>query len=472
MRTVPLGLQSNDRDFESLSVERLINCYIEQSAQSSVSPVPIVGTPGHDLEFTVGTGPIRGAIRWNGNRYIVSGSELYKVTDSNEATVLGSVAGTGQTDLRAMRSAVVFVSGGRYYHTDGVTLTDQALPAFVGIDGASLTPGSLTVINGSAIIGFKGTDQYTWTQPNEPDNIDGVDIATAERKTDETIRVYSDNNELLLFGRDSLEIKYDSGQATGRWQSVGSGLVERGCSAFGSIATMDNTTVWLGDDLSLYRLNGRSPQRISTHWFEYQVQRFSTVSDAVAFGHTWNGHKFYTISFPSEGRTFCIDLNTGLPHERRTWGLPYYRGCVSVPGMENQSLIGSAFDGQVLRQSEDVYQESGDYIERLVRTPYLYSENGEPLAVSLVGLIMDTGRAVQGTDLSESDLMMRYTNDGRNWSSERTESLGDIGRYGIKVRWRQLGQSQTGRRAFEFRQTASVPFRIVRGFASVDVGQS
>ena len=54
--------------------QRAINVYLEMDNASPRAPVALYGTPGLVLRQTLGTSPVRGAIRQGTNSYWVSGN--------------------------------------------------------------------------------------------------------------------------------------------------------------------------------------------------------------------------------------------------------------------------------------------------------------------------------------------------------------------------------------------------------------
>jgi hypothetical protein len=77
---------------------------------------------------------------------------------------------------------------------------------------------------------------------------------------------------------------------------------------------------WLGTDARgqgiVYRANGYTGVRVSTHAIEWQIQQYGNISDAVAYTYQQDGHAFYVISFPTGNATWVYDVATQAWHER------------------------------------------------------------------------------------------------------------------------------------------------------------
>lgn len=58
------------------------------------------GAPGRRLFATIGAGPIRGAQTINGTGYVVSGGELYQLSRTGVATLIGGIPGTGRVTIQ------------------------------------------------------------------------------------------------------------------------------------------------------------------------------------------------------------------------------------------------------------------------------------------------------------------------------------------------------------------------------------
>jgi hypothetical protein len=95
---------------------------------------------------------------------------------------------------------------------------------------------------------------------------------------------------------------------------------EIGCIAPFSVAKLDNGIFWLGADARgqgiVYRANGYTAQRVSTHAIEWQIQQYENMTDAIAYTYQQDGHAFYVLIFPSANTTWVFDVATSAWHER------------------------------------------------------------------------------------------------------------------------------------------------------------
>jgi hypothetical protein len=70
---------------------------------------------------------------------------------------------------------------------------------------------------------------------------------------------------------------YNTGAADFPFERQGNAFIERGCIDRDSIVKLDNGTFFVGDDRIVYKLDGYTPCRVSTHAVE------KTLSEASWF---------------------------------------------------------------------------------------------------------------------------------------------------------------------------------------------
>ena len=113
---------------------------------------------------------------------------------------------------------------------------------------------------------------------------------------------------------------YDYGGPDFPLQRIQGAYNEIGCVAAYSVAKLDNGVFWLGADARgegiVYRTNGYTGVRISTHAVEWQIQQYASMSDAVAYTYQQDGHAFYVLNFPTANTTWVYDAATQAWHER------------------------------------------------------------------------------------------------------------------------------------------------------------
>src|SRR5699024_561105 len=99
--------------------------------------------------------------------------------------------------------------------------------------------------------------------------------------------------------------------------------IEVGCASGFTIQRLDNSVFWLGNDGVVYRLDGYTPKRISTHAMEQQIQR-GRMADAYAMAWSDRGHAVYYLTLP-DGQTWGYDAASREWARRESYGLSFWR---------------------------------------------------------------------------------------------------------------------------------------------------
>jgi hypothetical protein len=312
-----------------------------------------------------------------------------------------------------------------------------------------------------------------------------------------------DHREVWLFGQNSVEVWYNSGDADFPLSRIQGAFNEIGCAATFSIAKMDNSLFWLGADVRgqgvVYRANGYSGQRVSTHAVEWQIQQYGTISDAIGYTYQQDGHSFYVLTFPSANATWVLDLTTNSWHERAAYNgatgefLRHRSNCQAT--FNNEVVVGDYDNGNLYAFDLNIYADDGQtqrwlrswraispgdndlkrtahhsltldceagvgidsdavYIELLAETgDVLLTETGSEI------VIFDEP-AVQGAN---AEVMLRWSDDGgHTWSNEYWRSMGKVGQYGYRTIWRRLGMTVKLRdRVYELSGTDPVKITIM-----------
>ena len=108
----------------------------------------------------------------------------------------------------------------------------------------------------------------------------------------------------------------------------------------------------------------------------------------------------------------------------------------------NMNLAGDRELGLVYIQSLSLYSDNGDEIIRVRISPH-YQDEKKLLTFSVFELDVEAGRALQSGQGDNTNIMMRYSDDGGfTWSNERWVSIGRVGRYIQRARWTRLGSAR------------------------------
>jgi hypothetical protein len=137
-------------------------------------------------------------------------------------------------------------------------------------------------------------------------------------------------------------------------------------------------------------VTGYQSQIISTSQIEYQIQNYSTKSDAIGYAYTQEGHSFYVLTFPTEGKTWCYDITTGIWHTRSsglTGGRHRSNCCIYFAG---KNIVGDYVNGNLYELDLDTYTDFGSTIQRR-RTAQVVHNNRKRLFHSQLEIEFESG---------------------------------------------------------------------------------
>ena len=478
----------------------MVNLFPEIVPEAGKEPAFLQRAPGLRKLATIGNGPIRGLWEYNGFMYVVSGNQVYKVNSSYTATLLGTVANASGPVSMVDNGTQLFIAcnGPSYIYNDITNVFQQITdPDF---------PGAVTVgyLDGYFVFNEPNSQRIWVTSILDGLSVDPLDFASAEGSPDGVVGIIVDHRELWVLGTNSVEVWYDAATQGFPLERIQGAFNELGCAAPYSIAKMDNGVFWLGKDARgqgiVYRANGYTGTRISTHAVEWHIQQYGNLSDTIGYTYQQDGHSFYVLVFPSADTTWVYDVATQAWHERAGFtngSFTRHRGNCQV-FFNNDVTIGDYQNGNIYAFDLDVYADDGQ-IQRWLRTwralptgqnnlkrsaqhtlqldcetgvgltgsmieetIYLQTQEGEYLITENGDYLIEEQKTpiTQGSD---PQVMLRWSDDGgHTWSSEHWAGIGKIGEYGRRVFWRRLGMTMKIRdRVYELSMTDPVKIAIM-----------
>ena len=471
MQTPILGASYVARSVNAAD-NRLVNLFPEATADGGKTAGFFNRTPGLKFQQTIGTGPIRAlwAHQTNGSDfYVVSGTEFYKVTGLTATpTKLGDVTGTGQVSI-ADNGTQIFLA----CNPDGF-IYNEVTNVFAKITDPDFT-GAVTVgyLDGYFVYNEPNSQKLWVTQLLDGTSVNPLDFASAEGSPDGLVAVNINHREAWLFGTDSVEVWYDAGLADFPLTQIQGAFNEIGCVAAFSIAKLDNALFWLGTDARgqgiVYRANGYTGVRVSTHAIEYAIAQYGNISDAVAYTYQQEGHAFYVLTFPTGNATWVYDVSTQSWHERAGWNTSLgqftrHRSNCQCNFLGN-TVVGDYENGNIYTLDLSVYADNGG-IQKWLRSWRALPTGTNNLRRSSqhsLQLDCESGTGLNTGQGSDPEIMLRWSDDGgHTWSNEHLSKMGKIGQYYRRVFWRKLGMTLKLRdRVYEISQTDPVKAVIV-----------
>ena len=444
---------------------RMVNLFPEIVPEGGKEAAWLQRAPGLRLLTVLGSGPIRGLWTFNGKGYAVSGNILYQLDDTWTATSKGTIAGLSQVTMtdNGTRMFIAADSFGYIYDSNTDVLT-RLTTDFYGAVGCGFLDGWF-VFN-------QPNSQIFWAMDSTGSVIDPLYFASAEGSPDNLVTLIVDHREIWLFGTNSVEVWYDAGLPDFPMARIQGAFNEIGCLAPYSVAKLDNGLFWLGTDARgngiVYRSKGYSGERVSTHAVEWQIQQYTTLSDAVAYTYQQDGHSFYVLNFPTANTTWVYDVATGAWHERAGWengAFTRHRGNCQM-NFNNTIVIGDYVSGGIYAYDLNVYTEAGGVQKWLRSWRALPTGQNDLNRTTQHSLQLDcqSGVGLSGIGQgSNPQVMLRWSDDGgHTWSNEHWKSMGKIGQTGYRTIWRRLGMTLKLRdRVYEISGTDPVKIAIM-----------
>jgi hypothetical protein len=467
MKTPILGSSYVTRSINAADA-RMVNLFPEIIAEGGLEPAFLNRAPGLRLLATIGNGPIRGLWDFSPDSttaFVVSGNQLFKIDTSYTPTLLGTVAGTGPVSMADNGTQLFIAANGPGYIYNNTTnvfsqITD---PDF---------PGAVTVgyLDGYFVFNEPNSQRIWITSLLDGLSVDPLDFVSAEGSPDDVTGIIVDHREVWVMGTNSVEVWYNAGTADFPLQRIQGAFNEIGCISPYSLAKLDNGVFWLGSDARgkgiVYRANGYTGTRISTHAVEWQIQQYNDVADAVAYTYQQDGHAFYVLIFPSANTTWVYDVATQAWHERAGFvngNFTRHRSNCQM-AFNNNIVVGDFENGNIYAFDLEDYSDNGQ-IQKWLRTwRALPTGQNNFKRTAQHSLQLNCGAGVgknigQGSD---PQVMLRWSDDGgHTWSNEHWAPLGRIGAYGRRTFWRRMGMTLKLRdRVFELSGTDPVKIAI------------
>src|SRR3990167_4212454 len=478
MKTPILGSSYIARSVNAAD-NRMVNLFPEVVPEGGKEPAFLNRCPGLLFLATVGTGPIRGL--WTNATeylYVVSGTKFYRVSVyTYTATELGTMDNTygNQVSIADNGSSLFLANVDTAYNYNYLTNT------FTDVSGAANFPGAVTVdyLEGFFLFNQPGSSIIWWSTDGL--TFDATDFRLAVSSPDIVNSIAVNGDELWVFGNTSIEVWYYNQNPTTPFGPVpGSYTTTIGSVSDYAVSKMDNSLYWLGQSaqggLMVYRSEGYTGKRISTHSVEWQLQQY-VISPVVAqytlsYSYQQDGHSFFVLVFPNEDTTWVYDASTQAWHERcgfvggeftrhRGNCQAFWRGSNGVTG-GSMTVIGDYANGNIYSLDLDTYEDNGETQKWLRSWRALPPGQNNLTRTAHHSLQLDCEAGVGTVGTGDPEIMLRWSDDGgHTWSNELTRAMGigSIGEYNKRVIWRRLGMTMKLRdRVYEI--SGSDPVKI------------
>lgn len=247
-----------------------------------------------------------GTVYTAGNRGVLNGTDLVTMARNNKA---------GTPDM------VVVTADGAFNMTVGGAPTSFA-------DADLPQPNSVVFFKGYFI--FTSRDGRLFSTGLNAVTVDALAFQRTDFRSDDLLRAVAFGDMLFAFGTASCEVYRDVGSSP--FPLAFTTAIPRGLLAPFAVAGFEegwaSALIWAADDGVIYRLNGSTPERISTPAVERAIEALADKSTLAASVYMASGHPVWCLSSPSW--TWCYDVSTGWWHERKSYGFDRWRASCSV----------------------------------------------------------------------------------------------------------------------------------------------
>lgn len=425
---VPFAIATSQARNKKGNNETLVNMFADTMPPNAKSSVVLLGTAGWTLYTTVEQAPIIGMHYFKSDLYVVTKTSVYQIRYSdNFITNIGTVDFSTVDSISIADNGIdIVIVGGNGYYTDGVTVTEITDVAYYPSDTVTFQDGYF-IFNRSGTNQFFISDLYAIT-------FNATMYASAEGSPDNIIGLLSVNQKVYIFGTESIEVWYNSGDALFPFDRIQGSFSLRGCINYKTIATSNNTVYWVGNDNVVYAMNGYTPTPISTSAIEYRLATRG-VKDFRAFTHNEEGHHFYVLTIDGD-TTLAYDAKTNLWHTRESLGSTW--GLRNMVANEKGVWVGAdVSSGNIYYVGLDYHTENGQTILRTAETSP-FSNGVDYFTLSKFELDMETGKSLPN---AEDTITLSFSDDGGvEFKNDHVISLGAQGERKKRVIWRRLGR--------------------------------
>lgn len=444
-----------------VSSRTLVNCYLE----SALGRPAIYGGPGYNARVTLPTGPVRGVHAFGDVLVAVGGNRLYTVTQGGAATDRGQIDGAEPVSMADNGFEVMIVARDedKSYLWDGTTLEEIT-------DDGFFVASSVAFLDQYFITSIKGTGRFQISDLVDGSSWSALDVATAESLPDNLLRVFVDNRDLLLWGTQSAESQYNSGNANFPF-SRAQMFFQLGLAGRDSIASVDNTVAFLANDGTVRVVRGGTPVIISTPAIANEIAGWTDKGLARAFAFSLRNHQFWVLRHPDG----CVIWDASAPmqdawHIRRSYGLNTWNigYAVSIWG---ETILADYTAGKLYTLDADTHTEASEPLIRYVATEPLGP--GSYFTLNELELMIEPGVGINGGQGEDPKVWAELSrNGGKTYGARMERRIGARGEHDKRIVWDGgFGQFRPEGGVVAFGMSDPAPFVVKGAMADFTVDQ-
>ncbi|MCX7319250.1 MAG: packaged DNA stabilization protein, partial [Hyphomicrobiales bacterium] len=332
---------------------RLINCYAEPIGEGGRATAVRHRSPGLvNFGTTIRSG-FRGMIEIQGNLYASLANRLVRFSSAGgAATDVGVLNGT-KKGFFARNNAV---TPDRWFvDPDGniaIFTTSSVTNAWPDVDLPAVN--STCSVNGYGV--FTTGSGQAWATDLNSTAVNALSFGTAQSKPDGLLRCVEWSNRLYLCGTQTIEIWTDQGLSP--FPFAKSDVIPRGLAGPYCITGFEDSFSKgihiIGDDNSVYAVDGISLTKISTPDLDGAIEGVSDKTTLEMCSYISRGHSFIQITNPAW--TWVYNINNQKWHSRSSYLIENSRITQSYYAF-SKWLCGDSLTGNVQQITNSAQQE-------------------------------------------------------------------------------------------------------------------
>lgn len=299
-----------------------------------------------------------------GRLLVAAGSKLFQVSSAWNAAELGPIGAADGTALfDSIGAKAVIVSDGAIFEvSESLVLSGNADPE------APPDAYTLAALGERALSSEEGSEQFDWSSVSNALDWPASGFAASARMPDEIRRQVVLGGDLFHFGANTIQPWRAMGGDDADAFDILNVTIDRGIITRDAGEKVDGSFVFVGDDRVIYALNGYQPVRISNREIEQELAALTEaeVQTLQSFAYLQGSHVFWVLRMPGEV-SYCYDLMSQTWSERSTWETDRYAPAYyTYYHAAGKHVVASPDDDAIYTFEEDVYDDAGEPIERIM----------------------------------------------------------------------------------------------------------
>jgi len=396
-----------------------------------------------------GTGPgiDRGGVYWDGIYYRVMGTKLVSIDEDGIVTELGDVGGTedNQVTFDYSFDLLAIVSAEKLYYWNPtastlVQVTDPDLGIvldMVWVDGYFMTTDGASLVV---------------TELNDPTQVNPLKYGSSEIDPDPVVALLKLRNEVYALNRNTIEVFDNVGGEFFPFARIDGAQIQKGVVGTFACCTFINSIAFLGsgrnDAPAIYIGANATTQKLSTQEIDNVLLGFTEAQLANVKLESRNNksHEYLYVHLPD--RTLVYDYAASQALSTQVWftltsslaGFAQYRAKNFVWAYDKW-LVADTKSSTIGYLVQNTGHHWGQEVRWEFGTVIIYNE-GKGAIVNRLELVALTGNVALNTNPM---INTSYSVDGKNWSQNRSITVGKIGNTQKRLAWFQQGHMRNWR---------------------------